>query len=49
MAAEGQRKIIIDKCNNLETWKAVKGYWDDKSGCGVVIEGGRQDQMGDNQ
>ena len=43
--AEGQRKIFVDKCNNSETWKAVKGHWDGsfkdnaKSGCGVVIKG----------
>ena len=44
MVAEGLRKLVIDKCNNSETWKAVKGYWDGsskdygKSGCGVVIK-----------
>ena len=25
--AEGQRKVIVDKRNNTETWKAVKGFW----------------------
>ena len=41
---EGQRKIIVDKSNITETWKAVKVFWDgsakdnDKSGCGVLIK-----------
>ena len=53
--AEGQRKIVIDRCNNSDTWKAVKGFWD-----GSVKENGkkwmwcgdqrcRQGSMGDNQ
>ena len=46
--AQGQRKIVLDtcdKCDNSETWKAVKGPWDGrikkqcKSVCGVVIKG----------
>ena len=28
IGAQGQRKIVIDRCTNAETWKAVKGYWD---------------------
>ena len=28
IGAEGQRKIVIDKSNTSETWKAVSGYWD---------------------
>ena len=45
IGAKGQRKIVLNKCNCSETWKAVKGYWDGsfkdigKSGCGVVIKG----------
>ena len=45
IAAQGQRKIVSDRCDSSETWKAVKGYWDGsfndngKSGCGVVIKG----------
>ena len=41
LGAEGQRKIIVDKGNNTERWKAVKGVWDGssknngKSCCGV--------------
>ena len=27
--AEGQRKIVVDKCNTSETWNAVKGCWDE--------------------
>ena len=40
LGAEGQ-KIIVDKGNNTERWKAVKGVWDGssknngKSCCGV--------------
>ena len=43
--AERQRRIVMDRCINSETWKAVNGYWDcsfkddGKSGCGVVIKG----------
>ena len=38
-------KIVVDKGNTPETWKAVEGYWDGslkdcaKGGCGVVIKG----------
>ena len=45
VGAERQRKIVIDRCNNSETWKAMKGFWHGsskdnvKSGCGVVIKG----------
>ena len=43
--AEGQRKVVVDRKSNADTWKAVKGFLDGsckdngKSGCGVVIEG----------
>ena len=42
---EKERNIVLDRCINPETWKAVKGSWDGsfkdkgKSGCGVVIQG----------
>ena len=45
IAAQGRRKIVPDRCDNSETWKADKGYWygsfndNGKSGCGVVING----------
>ena len=45
MGADGQRKLVIDRCYNFETWKAVNGYRDGssndygQSGCCVVIEG----------
>ena len=50
IGAEGQRKIVIGKCKNPETWIAVTGYWDDsfkdngKSRCGVVIKGVNRDR-----
>ena len=25
---EGQRQVVVDRCSNAETWKAVKGFWD---------------------
>ena len=28
IGAHGQRETILDRCDNLETWKAVRGYWD---------------------
>ena len=43
--AEEQRKAVIDRKGNADTWKAVKRLWDarckdtGKSGCGVVIKG----------
>ena len=45
IGAQGQRKMIVDRSNHTETWKAVTGFWDGrfkdngKSGCGVVIKG----------
>ena len=44
VGAEGQRKVVVDRKSNADTWKAVKGFWDGsckddgKSGCGVVIK-----------
>ena len=41
--AQGQRKTVLGRRDNSESWKAVKSYWDGsfkdngKSGCGVVI------------
>ena len=55
LVAEVQRKIVIDRGSDSETWKAVKGFRDDsskdngKSGCGVVIQRGRQGQTGHDQ
>ena len=53
--AEGQRKIVVDKCSTSETWNAVKGCWDESfkdSGqkwmrCGD--QRCRQEQMGVSQ
>ena len=28
IGAQGQRKMVLDRCDNSETWKAVKGYLD---------------------
>ena len=28
IGAQGQRKIVLDRCDNSESWKAVKGHWD---------------------
>ena len=45
-----ERKNIVDKGNNTERWKAVKGLWvgssknNGKSGCGVVIKGVDRDK-----
>ena len=42
--------MIVDRYNNTETWKAVKGFCDGsatdngKSGCGVVIKGVDKDK-----
>ena len=50
LGAQGQRNIIIDRSNNTETWKAVKGFWDGssenngRSGCGVLIIGVDRDK-----
>ena len=44
LPADGQRKTVVDRYSNSETWKAVKSFWDvsatdnGKSGCGVVIK-----------
>ena len=27
IGAQRQRKIVLDRCDNSETWKAVKGHW----------------------
>ena len=48
--AEGKRNITIEKRDNTENWKAVRGGWDGstktdgRSGCVVVIEGMDQDK-----
>ena len=45
IGAQELRKIVLDKRDNSETWKAVRGFRDgsfknnDNSGCGVVIKG----------
>ena len=45
IGAQGQRKIVLDRRDNSETWTAVKSCWDGsckdngKGGCGVVIKG----------
>ena len=45
LGAEGQRKIVVDRDNNNEKWKAVQDFWDGRSkcdgrsNCGVVIKG----------
>ena len=45
IGAQEQRKIVLDKRDNSETWKAVRGFWDGSfknngnNGCGVVIKG----------
>ena len=28
LPAEGQRKIVVDRYSNSETWKAMKFFWD---------------------
>ena len=28
VGAEGQRKVVIDRKDDADTWKAVKGFWD---------------------
>ena len=44
VGAEGQRKVVIDRKSNGDTWKAVKGFCDGSckvngtSGCGVAIK-----------
>ena len=53
IGAQGQRKIVYDRRNNSETWKAVRGHWDGSfkdngsSGCGIVIKGVDR-KMGDD-
>ena len=55
LGAEKQKKIVVVKCSNSETWKGKKSFWvgiakeNGKSACGVVIKRVRQRQMGDNQ
>ena len=50
LPAEGQRKSVVDRYSNSESWKAVKSFWDasakdnGKSGCGVVIKGVDRDR-----
>ena len=45
IGARGQRKMVLDRCDNSETWKTVKGFWDGSfkdngdSGCDAVIKG----------
>ena len=42
--------MIVDRSNNIETWKTVKGFLDGSSknnggsGCGVVIKGADADR-----
>ena len=49
--AQRLRKIVLDRCDNSETWKAAKGYSvgsfkdNGKSGGGVVIKG--RQEVGD--
>ena len=50
LPAEGQRKTVVDRYSNSESWKAVKSFWDasatdnGKSECGVVIKGVDRDR-----
>ena len=50
LGVEEQRKITVEKGNNTENWKVVRGFWDGnqktdgRSGCGVVIKGVDRDQ-----
>ena len=50
IGAEGQRKITVEKGNNTEHSKAVRGFWDGskktdgRTGCGVVIKGVDRDR-----
>ena len=52
---EGQKKAVIDKKSNADTWKAVERFWDGsckdngENGCGVVIKRSRQRKMGHDQ
>ena len=45
LGAEGERKVTVEKEDNKENWKAVRGFWDGskktdgRSGCGVMIKG----------
>ena len=43
MVAEGQKKTVIDRCSNSESWKAVKGFWDGSA------KDNSKGQMADNQ
>ena len=55
LGVKGQRKITVDKGDNTENWKAVRGLWDcskktgGRSGCGVVIKGCGQRQVDHHQ
>ena len=50
LGAEGQRTVVVDRGNNTERWKAVRGFWDGsskvngRSGCGVVSNGVDRDK-----
>ena len=46
LVQKGHRKIVLDKCNNSEAWKAVEGYWDGSFKDNG--ENGCQGKMGDN-
>ena len=45
LGAEEQRKVTVEKEENTENWKAVRGFLegsqkkDGRSGCGVLIKG----------
>ena len=50
LGVKGQRKITVDKGDNTENWKAVRGFWDGskktggRCGCGIVIKGVDRDK-----
>ena len=50
LGAEGERKVTVEKEDNKENWKAVRGFWDGskktdgRSGCGVMIKGVDRDK-----
>ena len=51
LGAEGQRKVTVERGNNTENWKAVRGFCDDstkkdgRSVSGVVIKGMDRDKV----
>ena len=46
IGSQGQRKIVLDRYDNSEKWKAVKGCW---HGSFKDNGKGRQGKMGDSQ